>query len=294
MVGMIRKVLAGFVGAVVLALSGCADPTAEEQEALAQWAATDPVFEGLTFSSVIGGGIPTGTVQVSGSVNVDDAAEFVAALVTLHDKGEELNQKMTSHVQAELGSTAFKWQGPFPTADFGAETAEQLALFAAPEVAEVSISASSSDRGLDVMVWRETSISDSAAREFRDHVFGHLDMHERDTFTLRGFPLHKRARLDGIADWDDLAPNLQLRPQGARLSALVEQAERVDAATSLYLYNAGNIGPLSVWYFYADGEYDPAELDPVKEILSQSVDGKAANLIVEGPDGEIEQTTAGD
>lgn len=71
---------------------------------MAQWAATDPVFEGLTFSSVIGGGIPTGTVQVSGSVNVDDAAEFVAALVTLHDKGEELNQKMTSHVRAELGA----------------------------------------------------------------------------------------------------------------------------------------------------------------------------------------------
>ncbi|WP_297851587.1 hypothetical protein [uncultured Corynebacterium sp.] len=291
---MMRKVIAGVVSAVVLALSGCVDPTAEEQEALAQWAATDPVFEGLTFSSVIAGGIPSSTIAVSGSVNVDDAPEFVAALVTLHEKGEELNQEMTSHVHADLDGTAFKWQGPFPTAEFGAKSGEQLAPFAAPEVAEVSISASSSDRGLDVMVWRETSISDSAAREFRDHVFGHLDMHERDTFTLRGFPLHKPARLDGIADWDDLAPNLQLRPQGARLSALVEQAERVDAATSLYLYNAGNIGPLSVWYFYADGEYDPAELDPVKEILSQSVDGKAANLIVEGPDGEIEQTTVGD
>lgn len=291
---MMRKVIAGVVSAVVLALSGCSDPTAEEQEALAQWAATDPVFEGLTFSSVIAGGIPSSTIAVSGSVNVDDAAEFVAALVTLHDKGEELNQKMTSHVQAELGNTAFKWQGPFPTADFGAETAEQLALFAAPEVAEVSISASSPDGELSVVVLREASISDGAAIEFRDHACTHLDAHGGGIFTLRGFPLHKPARLDGVPDWGDLAPSLNLYTGSGSVSAFVEQAERVDAASNLYLYETGNTGPLSVWHFYADGVYDPAELDSVKEILSQPVDGKATNLIVKGPDGEIEQTSVGD
>ena len=78
------------------------------------------------------------------------------------------------------------------------------------------------------------------------------------------------------------------------MSAFVEQAERVDAASNLYLYETGNTGPLSVWHFYADGVYDPAELDSVKEILSQPVDGKATNLIVKGPDGEIEQTSVGD
>lgn len=291
---MMRKVIAGVVGAVVLALSGCVDPSAEEQEALAQWAATDPVFEGLTFSSVIAGGIPSSTIAVSGSVNVDGAPEFVAALVTLHEKGEELNQEMTSHVHADLDGTAFKWQGPFPTAEFGAKSGEQLAPFAAPEVAEVSISASSSDGELSVGVLRETSISDGAAREFRDRACEHLDAHGGGIFNLRGFPLHKPARLDGVPGWGDLAPSLKLSPDSGSVNAFVEQAERVDAASNLYLYETGNTGPLSVWYFYTDGEYDPAELDPIKKILSQSVDGKAANLIVNGPEGEIQRTIVGE
>lgn len=292
MVRMLRKVIGGVVGAVVLVLSGCGDPSESERGALEQWAASDPAFADLKFSPVVAGGFPSGTISVGGTVAAEDVAEFVVALVALREKGEELDQELTSHVKAQLGNTGFKWQGPFPSAEFGAEAAELLEPFAAPEVAEVSIKAAGPGGGVAVEVDREASISDAAARDFRDRAYAHLG--EGAIFTLRGFPLYHPVREEGVPGWGAASPNLALRADGATLSELVAQAERVDAASSLYLYHVANGGPVSVWYFYADGAFNPDDLQPIKEILRESVDGKPANVIVSGPDGELHREMVGD
>ena len=286
---MVRKAIFGVVGLFALLLGGCVDPVDDDVAALVRWAQADPIFKDVTFSQVIAGGFESSDVSVGGAVNVDSVPGLFAALTALREKEVEAQggdiRRFTSHVSADIGGTVFTWEGPFPDEKFAAEAAEIFAPFAADAVGKVDITATNSDGLFAARVLRAASISDSEARYFRDAAFGHLGPRGAH-FSMFGFPAASPARMDGFPGWSAPAPKLLLDAGGTTYPALLDQIERVDNASEMFLYSVDNHGSHSVWHFYTDAPFDEGGIRAIKELLLQPVDGKTATVVVTGPDGD--------
>ena len=279
--GRMRKAVLGAVGALSMLLGGCVfagnDELDAEVDALSDWARTEPALEDLKFYRGISGGFQSSTVNVSGDVAAETVPEFVDALVALHNKEAEVQQgairELTSHVSAEIGGTSFWWTGPFPSEQFGGEVAGVLSPFAAPEVEKVEVSAASREGAYRGWVYREASISDGEARDFRDAAYEHLGARGGD-FALHGFPPAGRLLLDDAA-------------------AALPFIERVAAASRMRLDSVDNRGTNSVWGFYTEDPFDEADVCTVVELLASPVDGKTATLVLYGPDGRLGRAYVG-
>lgn len=278
---MVRRILLGVFGALALLLGACADPVKDEVAALSVWAESDPVMRELTFTRVVAGGFESSVVSVGGELNVDSVPAYIDALVALRGKEKEATKgaitEFTSHVSADIGGTTFSWEGPFPEEAFGAESAEMLAPFAAPAVEKVEVTASGSDGGFAGRVYREASISDGEARDFRDAAYEQLGADGR-SFTLSGFPPVGRLLLDS---------------ESATHAELLAHIDRVAAASRMRLDAVDNHGRNSVWDFYTEEPFDDAGVRAVVELLASPVDGKTATLIIRGPDGKLGTAYAG-
>lgn len=278
---MVRRILLGVFGALALLLGACADPVKDEVAALSVWAESDPVMRDLTFTRVVAGGFESSVVSVGGELNVDSVPAYIDALVALRGKEKEATKgaitEFTSHVSADIGGTTFSWEGPFPEEAFGAESAEMLAPFAAPAVEKVEVTASGSDGGFAGRVYREASISDGEARDFRDAAYEQLGADGR-SFTLSGFPPVGRLLLDS---------------ESATHAELLAHIDRVAAASRMRLDAVDNHGRNSVWDFYTEEPFDDAGVRAVVELLASPVDGKTATLIIRGPDGKLGTAYAG-
>ena len=270
-VRMMRRAVLGVVGALAMLLGGCADPVADEVAQLESWAKTLPALQDVNFTRVVAGGFKSSDISVGGSLNVDTVPEFVDALVALRSKEIEVQEgaisAFTSHLSADIDGTDFSWEGPFPSEEFGGDMTEILAPFAAPAVGEIEVTVVTSDGGFTGRVYREASISDGEARDFRDAAYEHLGARGTD-FALHGFPPAGRLLLDDARE-------------------VIPFIERVAAASRMRLDSVDNRVTNSVWDFYTEDPFDEADVRAVVELLATPIDGKTATLVLHGPDGRL-------
>lgn len=315
---MVRKILGGLLGVVLLLVAGCTRLDDQVRD-VSEWAAGHPALGDVRVQQLLAGGIPTDRIEIRGSLHVDTVDQLCDALADLREKQEEMERhgvrSFEVALEAHIDGVFFEWRPSLPDLALIPYLKHALPVVVVPEVDSVLISNYPNGPGPDVSVVRRENgqEADDEAVAFRDRAYRQLEdlgpaygagagegpgsdsgsdpgsdsgdeAGAGATFIFEGFPLTPGG------------PETSLNLSGISLGYTDALAfvESVDVATDhLSVVKVGAAADGTTWEFRGEGEFNDADFYALKPILSSPPAGETAHVLVRWDDGSYGRATVG-